>query len=278
MLPNREGLFNAHPVQIGIDETGPNNLATCIINFKLYEELQPSGEWADCSADNFDISGYFYLEKKDGSLNTVTIDALKDALGWDGRDPFWLQEADLSEHAVQVKLALEEYGGKTRMKVQYLNPFGSTGGGGVTKADDATRKSITNRINSKLRALAGPAPAAAKPAGKPAPKPAASAAAPLKLPPAKPKAQPPASPPPPAARTPEPPTAEAPADPQAATMEEAWGEFCKHCPPPKWDQEAIEKEWFRILAAMFPGRQPDELTPAEWAAMRDEGPAQIIPF
>jgi hypothetical protein len=69
MLPNREGLFNAHPVQIGINETGPNNLATCIINFKLYEELQPSGEWADCSADNFDICGYFYLEKKDGSLS-----------------------------------------------------------------------------------------------------------------------------------------------------------------------------------------------------------------
>ncbi len=33
-----------------------------------------------------------------------------------------------------------------------------------------------------------------------------------------------------------------------------------------------------VLAAMFPGRQPDELTPAEWTAMRDEGPGQIIPF
>jgi len=278
MLPNREGLFNAHPVQIGIDETGPNNLATCIINFKLYEELQPSGERADCAADNFDICGYFYLEKKDGSLNTVTIDALKDALGWDGRDPFWLQETDLSQHPVQVKLALEEYGGKTRMKVQYLNPFGSTGGGGVTKADDATRRSITNRINSKLRALAGPAPAPAKPAGKPAPKPAAGSAATPKLPPAKPKAQP--ATPPPAAPTPEPAPVEAPADPQASDMDGAWRAFCTayESMGPKGTPEDREQQWFSAISRLFPGKQPDELTPAEWAAMRDEGPAQIIPF
>ena len=271
MLPNREGLFNAYPVEIGIDETGPNNLATCIIRFKLYEELQPSGEWDDCASDNFEITGYFYLEKKDGSLNTVTIDALKAALTWDGRDPFWLQEAELSEHPVQVKLGFEEYGGKTRIKVQYLNPFGSTASGGVSKADDATRRSIRNRLGSKLRAMSGPTQAPAQPA-KPA--------GPPKLPPAKPKAQPAAAPTAPAAPTPEAPSppAAAPRDPQAATLEEAWAEFCKHCPSPKWDQSAVEAEWFRILAELFPGKQPDELSPAEWAAMRDEGPARIVPF
>ena len=273
MLPTREGLFNAYPAEIGIDETGPNNLATCIIRFDLYEELQPDGQWADCAGEKWEITGYFYLEKKDGSLNTLTLDALKAALGWDGRDPFWLQETDLSEHPVQVKLGFEEYGGKTRIKVQYLNPFGSTGGGGVSKADDATRRTISNRLGSKLRAMSGPAQAPAKPA-KPA--------GPPKLPPAKPKAQPtPAAPAPkPEPAPPAEPAApvEQPRDPEAATMEEAWGEFCKHCPPPKWDQAAVEAEWFRIIAELFPGKQPDELTPAEWAAMRDQGPAQIIPF
>ena len=258
MLPSREGLFNAYPVDIGIDETGPNNLATCIINFRLYEELQPSGEWADCSHENFDISGYFYLEKKDGSLNTVTVDALKAALGWDGRDPFWLQETDLSAHAVQVKLGFEEYNGKTRIKVQYLNPFGSTGGGGVTKADPTTRKSIANRLGSKLRATAGPAPVPAKPAAQP------------KLPPAKPKVAPSPKP------LPEPgPQQQAP---WQTTMEQAWEEFVKCCPPPKWDQAATEKEWFRILAELFPGKQPDQLTPADWGVMLAEGPGKIIPF
>ncbi len=253
MIPNREGLFNAYPVEVGVDETGPNKLATCIIRFHIYQELQSSGEWDDCDADNLEITGYFYLEKKDGSLNSITIDSLKAALGWDGRDPFSLQETDLSQHAVQLKLAFEEYNGKTRLKVQYLNPFGSTGTGGVKKADDATKTSIRNRLGSKLRAVAGPAQAA-----------------PPKLPPAKPKA--PSGPPP----TPAPePTAEAGPE---ATMAEAWEEFVKHCDPEKWDQEAVEKEWFRILAELFPGKQPDELSAAEWAVMRDEGAGRILPF
>ena len=263
MIPNREGLFNAYPVDVGVDETGPNKLATCVISFRLYEELQPSGEWADCSHENFEVTGYFYLEKRDGSLNTITLDSLKAALGWDGRDPFWLQESDLSEHPVQVKLAFEEYNGKNRLKVQYLNPYDSKGGGGVTKADTVTRKSIANRMGSKLRALTGPAqPVKTKPA------------APPKLPPTKPKA--------PAAPAPSP-APEIPAEPLRdasgqASMEQAWDEFVKHCDPDKWDQQAIEQEWFRIVAELFPGKQPDELTPTEWAVMRDEGSARIIPF
>lgn len=267
MIPNREGLFNAYPVEIGVDETGPNKLATCIICFQLYEEFQPSGEWTDCSAEKLDVTGYFYLEKRDGTLNTVTLDSVKSALGWDGRDPFWLQESDLSAHPVQLRLAFEEYGGKTRLKVQYLNPYGSTGGGSVTKAEGAAKTAIRNRLGSKLRALAGPAQAGqAKPA------------APPTLPPAKPKA--PATPAPsspPAAKSE--PGAESPRDTSGqASMETAWSEFVKHCPSPQWDQEAVETEWFRILAELFPGKQPDELTGAEWAAMRDRGPSNIIPF
>ena len=257
MIPNREGLFNAYPAEIGVDETGPNKLATCIIKFRLYEELQGSGEWDGCDADNFEITGYFYLEKKDGSLNSITIDSLKAALGWDGRDPFWLQETDLSQHAVQLKLAFEEYNGKTRLKVQYLNPFGSTGTGGVKKADDTTKTSIRNRLGSKLRAVAGPAPAAAPKA----------ASTPPKLPPAKPKQTPPPV---------KPTTKSAPGN--EATMEQAWDEFIKHCDPAKWDQQAVEQEWFRILAELFPGKQPDQLSPTEWAAMRDQGPGKILPF
>lgn len=292
MLPTREGLFNAYPVEIGIDETGPNKLATCIIRFRLYEEFQQTGEWADCAGENWEIVGYFYLEKKDGSLNTVTIDALKAALGWDGRDPFWLQEADLSDHAVQVKLGFEEYGGKTRIRVQYLNPFGSSGVGGVSKADEATRRTIGNRLGSKLRALSGPAPAPAKPMKpatppKPKPPPAATTGAPAAAAAAGPAPKPdPAPPAPKAERTPAAPkaeltpplAAEVPRDPATGSMAEAWEAFCKGCAGPQWDQAAVESEWFRVLAELFPGKQPDELSPTEWAVMRDEGPARIVPF
>lgn len=35
--------------------------------------------------EELEITGHFFLEKKDGSLNTSQIDPLKWAFGWDGR-------------------------------------------------------------------------------------------------------------------------------------------------------------------------------------------------
>jgi hypothetical protein len=61
-------------------------------------------------------------------------------------------------------------------------------------------------------------------------------------------------------------------------MEQAWEEFVKHCPAPKWDQDSTEKEWFRVIAELFPGKQPDQLTWNDWAVMVTQGPTKIIPF
>jgi hypothetical protein len=246
MLPNREGLFNAYPANIGVGETGPNNLATCVIEFQLYEELR-NGDWTDCSTESLSITGYFYIEKRDGALNQITIDALKAALGWDGIDLFWLQDTNLSEHPVQVRLGFEEYQGKNRIKVQFLNPYGSSPSG-VTKADEATRRSITNRLGARLRATAGGTPAPAPPpSGRP-----------------KPPASRPALPPKPK-KTPE------------QAMDEAWAEFTNHCKA-DWTDEQVEDEWFRILGELFPGKKAEDLTPDEWDRMREEGPGQICPF
>jgi hypothetical protein len=262
MLPNREGLFHAYPVAVGLGETRENKLVQVVIHYRLIEELV-EGQWTDCAGENLEITGYHILEKRDRSLNTSTIEALKAALGWDGRDPFWLQDsADaLAQQAVQLKLAFEEYDGKETLKVQFLNPYGAKPGG-VPKADDDFRRAIGNRLGAKFRALAGGTPAnPPKPAGKPA-VPAAAKPAPSAKP---------ASPSP----------APAPASPSAATMEQAWEEFCKHCPLPpagKWDQASIEKEWFRIVADLFPGKRPEQLSPTDWGRMLAEGPGKIIPF
>ena len=256
MNPDREGLFHAYPADIGVDETGPNKLATVVIEFTLFEELV-NGGWVDCSPEGLSILGYFYLEKKDGSVNTHSIDALKASLGWDGRDPFWLQENDLSQHPVQIKLGNEQYEGRQRLKVLFLNTYGASGQS-VPKGDDKVRHSIQTRLGGKLRAHAGGTPA-------PAPTPAPRAAQ--------------ASQPPKAAALPPKKSAPPARSPQAtATLEQAWEEFTRHCNGEKWTQEAIENEWFRIIAEMFPGKQPDELSGVEWAVMLAQGPGNIIPF
>lgn len=152
MLPNREGRFKATILDHGVSETGPNNLATFVCQYKPVAELA-NGEWVDVDED-FEISGYHYLEKRDGSINQVTVDSLKAAFGWDGRDPFWLQDADMSGVVVQIKLGFEDYNGKQRIKVQFVDAEDSTGGS-VPKSDDNSRRSLNNRLGSKFRALAG---------------------------------------------------------------------------------------------------------------------------
>jgi hypothetical protein len=245
MLPNREGRFKATILEHGVAETGPNNLATFVCQFQLVEELA-NGEWIPVEED-FDITGYSYLEKRDGTLNTRTIDALKAAFGWDGRDPFWLQDADFSQLVVQVKLTFETYDNKTRIKVKWVDAEDATPAG-VPQADDSMRRSIGTRLGAKLRANAGGTPA-------PAPKPTQGS----RPAPPKPKN-----------------SAAAPAS-SGLTMQQAWETFVKACPEDA-SQEHIESEWFRILGELFPGKQPAQLTPAEWATFADEASPKIVPF
>jgi len=254
MLPNREGLFHAYPVDIGVGATKENQLLQVSIVYQIVEELV-DGEWVNCSDEGLEITGYHMLEKKDHSLNERTIESLKASLGWDGADPFWLQDnaAELAQKPVQVKLGFEEYEGKTNIRVLFLNPYGSKPAG-VTKADDEFRRAAQNRLGVKFRALAGGTPAPApKPAGRPAP--------PV------PKTAPPKAP----AATTEAPT--------PATMEDAWAAFsAEYNAKPGGSDEDMEQQWFRIIAELFPGKQPDELTEADWGVVLAEGPGKIVPF
>jgi len=256
---------------VGVDLTGPNKLCTVIVHFELFEELV-KGEWVNCLDQNLDITGYFYVEKRDGSLNTITIDALKAAFQWDGIDPFWLQDTDLSEMAAQLKLGFEEYEGKRRLKVQFLNPYGSSGGG-VSQADNSTRQTIMTRLGAKLRARSGGTPANAP--APTAPKPAApEATAPQE--PAPPQAQPAEAPsePPSAPAQPEP-----PAQKPTSTLEDAWTAFVAKFEEMEIEgQKVQEQHWFTVMKKLFGTQDADALTPEQWAVMKDRGPANISPF
>ncbi|RPI64311.1 MAG: hypothetical protein EHM48_01015, partial [Planctomycetaceae bacterium] len=67
MLANREGLFNAYPVDIGMGQSRQNKLLQVNILYRLFEELV-NGEWVDCAGENLEITGYHVLEKRDHSL------------------------------------------------------------------------------------------------------------------------------------------------------------------------------------------------------------------
>ncbi len=243
-LPNRDGRFKAAIIEHGVAETGPNNLATFVCRFRLVEELV-NGEWVPLDED-FEITGYFYIEKRDGSLNTVAIDQIKAATGWDGRDPFWLEDTDLRDHRVQLKLGWERYNDQDRIKVQWLDAEDATPAG-VPKSDPQVRRSISNRLGAKLRANAGGTPA-------PAPKPSTN------------------SPPQPTRPNP---TKNRSA--KTATLQEAWEAFAKYEGDGK-SQEALEAAWFARLQQEFSTQDANQITPEQWAEFIDRLEQEDVPF
>ena len=151
MIVNREGRFRAAAIEAAANETGPNKLATETFRFALEEELQ-AGEWVDVAEEGLDIVAYCYIEKKDGTLNDFQIEALQSSFGWGGSDMFWFEENLRELPKVQLTLEEETYEGKTRIKVRFINAYDSEPGG-VSHADDATRKSISTRLGSDRKSV-----------------------------------------------------------------------------------------------------------------------------
>lgn len=245
---NREGIFLATVGDRAVAPNGPNDLTTFVVQYNLLEELATDGAH-DVSAESMSITGYHYLEKKDGSLNDYTVEKLKEVFGWDGRDPFWLEEALPADAVVRLTLEAEAYNGKSVLKVKYIDRRDSAGNGAVTKATPDQKAAIRSKLGAKLRAFAGGTPAVKPlvPNGKPT------------MP----------------ART--------PAPVPGCTQEEAWQAFVAGIAMPTGVdatafQAGIGNEWARILTEMFPGKNDENMTPADWARVKAEAPGKFIPF
>lgn len=245
MLANRKGIFLATIGERGVAPTGPNKLTTVTLQYQLIEELQ-GGQFVDIVSEGMTITGYHYLEKTDGTLNQFIIDKLKEATGWNGVDPFWLEDSMPADVVVKVELDFESYNGKDTLKVKWLNHKDDAGGGGVAKSTPQDRTAIKNKLAAKLRAASGGTPVKAPaPAGKPS------------LPPkGPPKAAPKAE--------------------EIVTENDAWAAFTKGMPADK--EEHYGAEWLRIMGEFFPTKGSDDFTSADWKKMRDDAPGAFVPF
>jgi hypothetical protein len=131
------------------------------------------------AAEGWSGKGTLVLGNADGVLNTKNIQTLREIFGWDGVDPFALQEIAIGEHAFDIVGEHESYVPEATdedpnpeevmtFKIKWFNPPGRSGMKLPTVLDDASRKKTLTKWGSKFKSNAGkPAPAAAaKPAAK----------------------------------------------------------------------------------------------------------------
>ena len=225
------GTYAAHPKAASVYESDGGALVLSLVH-----EFQGGGE----------IKSYHALTTKDGAVNTRTIDGLKKWSGWDGVDPYWFMDVDLT--GISVELVIENEPGfrdpsKMYPKVQWVNAAGGGVENGLHEASD--RRAVLAKYGAKFRAVAGGTPVAPRPAAVPAPRPAPA-----------PAARPPAARPPAAAPAPRRP---------AATQATAWARLNEL--GAGMAQGELENLWFACVDST--GMDQAEMTPEGWVKVTE---------
>lgn len=194
------------------------------------------------------ISNTFWLTTKDGAVNTKTVESLKEVFGWDGVDPFWFEDNNLSDIPVEIVIENEQFTGKDgevriAPKVKWVNKPGS--GRGQIKIKESDRKKVLSKYGARLRSVSG-----VKHATRSAPPSVSAPATTSAPPPMKKNAS----------------IVEPFAEP--STMEESWNaliEARKDTP-----RNQVENEWFDIIKNIHGEKQPDEITPEGWGLVKQD--------
>ena len=244
---DRAGIFKAAPPTEYALEKSKEGAWGVRFRFDLTHYLNGS-EWVDWSVYGQHAYGTVWFIRKDGKPNDRGVETLRDVLGWDG-NPDSIENKTWQPPACQVVVKADEYDGKTRFRVEWINPLDHQGAG-LKGANDSDVADLKARFGATLRALFGTqAVKAPKPNGKPLPPPPSRAPAQKSAPP-------------------------------AGSKERAWAAFCatNASHPKPLDHDELTAEWVRIMAELFGNKPEAEFTPADWARMEKEGPAGLIPF
>ncbi len=159
---DRPGIFKARPLSWAV-RTADSGAVAIAIEYVVLAQLDGTS-WVDWSAaDEHAVFGDTYVVKRDGTVHTSGVEQLAAALGWNG-DLRAVAGAP-PQVVVQITVKEEEYQGKKRLKVSWVNPGDYSPRPEAASDSDVARLQV--RFGSLLRAAA--AVSAKPPAPKPAP-------------------------------------------------------------------------------------------------------------
>jgi len=262
---DREGAFRAMILESGVS-TSKAGMPQFVAEFKATEKWVDTAEemtafgltepgWVDWSGYDMSTVGYLQLvyDKKDSGGNPTGeikpmfyVEALVDALGWDGTSFNALGTTDWTKTPVTIWIEPNEYNGKTTLRVQAIGKGDAAPSrGGVRALETGELNKLDAQFASVLAGAAAPAPAT------PATVPVAAVAKPATAP---------APTPAPAVRT----ATETAETSVAMTMLDAWS-FVAEKSPSKPDAER-EAAWLKACATVGIEDQ-DAATGEQWAAV-----------
>ena len=279
---DRPGTFRGLPLDWGVSETR-NKYPQFVSKLKAMEFYDETGElnggepgWVAWDYDQ-EITAFLCLyTQKDGQwVELMSVDQLKKALAWDGLSFESLANGKYGETMILFRVESENYEGKDRLKVQWIDKADANPIRQLPKYDATKLKGLSEKFAGVLK-RAAPSPAkapasapgagpkagpAAPPKGKPGPKPKGTpAAAPSTA------TKPPAGAPAPAPRAPSVPPSSTVAPSAPMTKDQAW-EACSTMKAQTVTDEKLAEVW--IAEATKIGKAEDQFTPADWAALKD---------
>lgn len=162
---DRPGIFKVRPLSWAVWKSETSKSVGINLKFQILEMLHES-VWHDwMQYGDFHAFGHFYVVKSDGGVNERPAQQLAESLGWNGTFA-QVQSGPPPDVLVQVTVKEETYQGKTRLKVEWMNPVDYVP---QPRGEDASSvKQLDAMFGSQLRALMSSS-AKPKPTGKPPP-------------------------------------------------------------------------------------------------------------
>lgn len=158
MAFDREGVFNAKPVDWGLNPSKTSQACALNIQWRPYEVLD-DGLKKFVEFDNpegLTVYSNTWFIKKDGSINELTVQrTMVDTLKWSGEISDFDDIEKFKPPDCQIEVEKDEYKDKLRYVVSWVNPLGG-GEYKPARADSSALADISDKFGDNIkRAMKG---------------------------------------------------------------------------------------------------------------------------
>jgi hypothetical protein len=299
-LIDRVGTFRGTILEHAVSTT-KNGFPQFVVKVQATEYYDEEGQaWVPWSEYEAQITGFLVLFAEKVCLNHEQV---QKAVGWDGVSYAGLNDLDLKGKVVLFRVEENTYEGKTNIQMRWIDSADADPTRTLKKLDPAALKGLDAKFAVKkaapakapVKAPTPPPRATPKPAADPTPAasepatdgPSEQSTTPPVSEPATPATSPtapsgkPSEPPKPPARRGRPPKAKGPADglPTVCGKDDAWAKVVELKTDACTD-DMLGEAWVNAAEAVAPDIDEADITPDQWAVIRDRTLDKIphIPF